>query len=203
MRSSIARQALLVTLVASVACGRWEPGDYTSGGNTNLPGGTQTPGQGGGEGETPNPQAPCPTDPDGVDTFLPLTLAEMRFGESGFLEFVNRSDPESDLPLEEITIVGTLDVDLSGTLKHGHRLVTKGALPLSGELAIELNGSLLQYVCWGQQPPSTLQNEAILATVWTGPCVIPPSTALSVHLRGLGRVAGDWVAGTPTPNHCP
>lgn len=190
-----------VCLLVVSGCGRWEPGPYTGG---------DGPGSGGAKSDAGPPDAgddgdagtTCPPDADGTQALADFALAEIGPGASGFIEFVNNTD--ATLDLSDVRIEGALTGGVGAKVAPGRRLVFSASLGASGELGVTLDGYLLQYVCWGQQPPTMLQNAAVSMGLWgVSSCALAPGPEQSLHLTGGGTLPGEWTAGAPTPNHCP
>lgn len=192
---------LSLSLLALAGCGRWEPGPYT-GGDGPGSGGTKTDAGTSDAGDDADAGADCPPDPDGRQAIADLALSEIKPQPSGFIEIVNNTDARLDV--SGVRLEGSLEGGIGQTIAPGRRLVFSAPLSTSGELALTQDGYLLQYVCWGQQGPSLLQNEAVANGVWgVSSCALAPGAGQSLHLTGSGTLPAEWTAGASTPNHCP
>lgn len=194
--------AVCLSLIAfTVACGgRWEPGDYTEPGEANELGVGGSNGNGGGSANSK-----CRADSDGSRATLPFAIVEIKVGPSGFIEVLNtRGEP---LSLSGTYISGSTLQALPESVVGKQRLLFPASdLQSTGELFVRTSGgTLLQYVCWGQQPPSATQVIAGQARMWDskGGCASAPGAGQSLHLTGAGTKIADWKLGTPTPSSCP
>lgn len=203
MQLHLRKTLCLSVLALAVGCGRYEPGDYTSTGGTGQTGGSQSDPDktdGGGFDDT----ADCPRDTDGSRTPLAFAIVEIGLGEDGFIELLNPKDVPANV--FEFELQGSAEWAIPEDFAANERLILNAVLDTSGELAIRSNkGALLQYVCWGQQPPTNSQNEAVAIGLWSesGLCVLPPESGQSLHLTGTGTSSTDWTAAKPTPSNCP
>lgn len=192
---------LSLFLIAVAGCGRWEPGPYT-GGDGPGSGGTKSDAGTSDAGDDGDASLACPPDGDGTQALADLALSEILPHASGFIEIVNNTDARLDV--SGVRLEGSLEGGIGQTLAPGRRLVFSAPLSTSGELALTQDGYLLQYVCWGQQGPSLLQNEAVSSEMWlASACALAPGSGQSLHLTGSGRLPAEWTGGAPTPNHCP
>lgn len=203
MQPLFQKLACLSILSLAVACGRYEPGDYTSTGGTGQTGGSHSSGNSTDKNDASDPTTDCPADTDGSRTKLPFAIVEIGLGPDGFIEFLNPGDEVANVLDFELHGAATWSIpeDISGH----QRLLFDAVLDTSGELALLSDkGVLTQYVCWGQQPPTNHQNEAVAKGLWSASaqCVETPEDGQSLHLTGNGRSPLDWKPGPPNPSEC-
>lgn len=178
-------------------------------GGVSFDGGVSVDGgapDGGGADAGPADAGPvsCAGDPDGTSAGSRPVISEIFVGDHPFLELRNGTD--NALALSTLTFDGTVTPRFAAnSLSAGGYVLDMASLPASGELRIKTNGVGVFYVCWGSPTPTTLQNEAIAAGLWTTPGVcaqLPGNNAQSLHLRGPGNTFGDWIAESPSPLGC-
>lgn len=192
--------ASLLALV--LACGRYEPGEYTSGGGTGQSGGSQSKGDANNDDEK-DETVDCVADSDGSGTDLPFAIVEIGLGEEGFIEAANLAD--GSLYLFGTHIEGSQDQAIPRDVARRQRFLFDASLDASGELVLRGDeDAMLQYVCWGQHSPTPAQNEAITEGFWSSSlCVETPPSGQSLHLTGAGTSPSHWKARKPTPSKCP
>ncbi len=134
-----------------------------------------------------------------------LIVSEVAPGPGGFVELYNRTSTSysaSDVVIEAFGASRAL----AGPLAAGGRAVAWFAsVPDSGEVVVTVDGAIAAYVCWGQVAPSADQNLAATQGAWLSPgsCALSPPAGESIHATGSGRLAGEYVAGPPSPATCP
>lgn len=158
-------------------------------------------------GTSPDGGVPtCDGDLDGQGQGDNIVISEIGFGTKAFLEFYNRaSTSRSTQPLQlsgSVTGVRIVDANLAA---HEHTLTDVTLSPTQGEIAVYVNGTMTQYVCWGAtQSVTDLQNAAVFAGLWypSGVCVQADSSTKALHLRGAGTNPLDYQPAPATPLGC-
>ena len=179
------------------------PGHVGSSGGTTVSGGTTTDGGApvvGGTGDLPT--APCTGDQDGLTPGAGWVISELNLQGTQYVELYNRGPNAADP--SQIVFEGALagtHMPSSSVTVGTYALAAEG-LPSAGEIAITLGETLQFYMCWGNFSPTDLETQAESSGFWTGGCAIVPAAGMSLHLRGLGTNAADWVQGPPTPLGC-
>lgn len=195
----------LSILALAASCGRYQPGEYTGGDGLGASGSSQSTPDKDDEDEQENEAPDCRKDWDGSRSELPFAIVEIGLGEDGYVEVANTLD--EPLYVFSTNVGGqTTHTVVSQEFPINGRFLVDFPFETSGELfLVTEDDDLIQYACWGQQPVTDKQNEAVALGLWTtsGVCIQTPASGKSLHLTGAGFRPADWTAATPTPSSCP
>jgi hypothetical protein len=151
------------------------------------------------------PVSQCGPDTDGTNYMSgspTMVVAEINFDVPEYTELYNRGPGSVDL--STLSLGGSLGSSQlpAQTMGAGQFVLMRDSLGRSGEIALYSGNNLLFYVCWGSQGGSAAQAQANGVSLWSGPCATAPQQGESLHLRGSGQSAADWLALPPTPLGC-
>lgn len=196
------RSYLIAIVLLAAGCGALPSSNPVNGGSGQF-GGTIGPKPDAGTG-TDSPDggsAGCTGDPDAAHLGT-LALSEIATTADGYVEFANETGGPQNLA--GLTVEGAIQSAVRGTLETGSRGTLSAALGRDGELALRDGGQLVQYVCWGVAPISTVQNEAVSLGLWvSGLCAATPPSGKTLHLRGNPFSPEGWTAAPASPRGCP